>query len=171
MGFDPRSWSSSAPRDSRRVTSNIDAVLAENQALRREVQQLRRRLLQLEQLAQTRQRRPWPEPEPARTPRVTAEQVKRWGEALAQQSSWKELRLGGDGLGLQGLIDELNRRSFNPELSLAQRLDRLAPGLGADLAAAVAGPLTKKRAAVLAAFALYGVSALEWLDEIGRAHV
>ena len=36
MGFDPRQWSSdSQPRQRQRVTSNVEALLAENDALRR----------------------------------------------------------------------------------------------------------------------------------------
>ena len=50
-------------------------------------------------------------------------------------------------------------------MNLQQRLDHLVPGLGRDLYAATASPLNKKRCAVLAAFALYGVSAIEWLDD------
>jgi regulator of replication initiation timing len=51
MGFDPRRWrpGSSGPP----VTSNVEALLAENDSLRREVRALRRRLDQL-QLIQPR---------------------------------------------------------------------------------------------------------------------
>lgn len=76
---------------------------------------------------------------------------------------------GGDqGSGLQALIDQLNHASFLPQLSLEQRLDRLAPGLGNDLHAAVSGLGAKQRLAILAAFAVYGVSAREWLDDEPR---
>lgn len=171
MGFDPRRWSSASAQP-RRVTTNLDALLAENEALRLDVQQLRRRLNLLE--------RPPAQPGSSPTgssdragsasaappPRVTQAQVQRWGEALASQSGWRDLRLGkAGGGGLQGLIDDLNRRSFHPGLSLEQRLDRLVPGLGSDLLRALAGPPSRRRLAILAAFALYGPSAGEWLED------
>ena len=155
MGFDPR--------QQQRVTSNVDALLVENDALRREVRQLRRQVEQLQQQRLRREpvkQRRWQEPAAA-PPRVTAAQVERWGEALAQQKGWSDLRRNQ----LEALIERLNHSSFHPQLNLHQRLDRLAPGLGSDLQAAVAGPLTKKRSAVLASFALYGVRCSEWLDE------
>ena len=164
MGFDPRRWSS-PPRQPRPVTSNLEGLLAENQALRQEVQQLRRRLAQLERLDRHPRSAGPTGAEPEAPPRVTVEQVRRWGERLARQSGWTELRSGGDDSGLRGLIEALNRGSFHPHLTLEQRLDRLAPGLGADLQQALAGPLTKKRLAVLAAFGLYGISASEWLED------
>ena len=164
MGFDPRRWSS-PPRQPRPVTSNLEGLLAENLALRQEVQQLRRRLAQLERLDRHPRSAGPTGAEPEAPPRVTVEQVRRWGERLARQSGWTELRSGGDDSGLRGLIEALNRGSFHPHLTLEQRLDRLAPGLGADLQQALAGPLTKKRLAVLAAFGLYGISASEWLED------
>ena len=164
MGFDPRRWSS-PPRQPRPVTSNLEGLLAENQALRQDVQQLRRRLAQLERLDRHPRSASPTGAEPEAPPRVTVEQVRRWGERLARQSGWTELRSGGDDSGLRGLIEALNRGSFHPHLTLEQRLDRLAPGLGADLQQALAGPLTKKRLAVLAAFGLYGISASEWLED------
>ena len=168
MGFDPRQWPSGEPQP-RRVTTNIDALLAENEALRREVQQLRRRLELLEpppRAARGPRWEPGSEAPPPPQPRVTAEQVRRWGDALAAQSPWRELRLGSEGSGLQGVIQDLNQRSFHPGLSLEQRLDRLAPGLGRDLQQALgAGVPSRKRLAILAAFALYGPSAIEWLDD------
>ena len=164
MGFDPRRWSS-PPRQPRPVISNLEGLLADNQALRQEVQQLRRRLAQLERLDRHPRSAGPTGAEPEAPPRVTVEQVRRWGERLARQSGWTELRSGGDDSGLRGLIEALNRGSFHPHLTLEQRLDRLAPGLGADLQQALAGPLTKKRLAVLAAFGLYGISASEWLED------
>ena len=164
MGFDPRRWSS-PPRQPRPVTSNLEGLLAENQALRQEVQQLRRRLAQLERLDRYPRSAGPTGAESQAPPRVTVVQVRRWGERLARQSGWTELRSGGDDSGLRGLIEALNRGSFHPHLTLEQRLDRLAPGLGADLQQALAGPLTKKRLAVLAAFGLYGLSASEWLED------
>ena len=155
MGFDPRRWSAE-PRPQQRVTSNVDALLQENEALRREVRQLRR---QLEHLRQ----RPEPSRHHWRPPQalVSSAQVERWGAALAEQKGWAVLRQSG----LEELIEQLNRSSFLPQLNLHQRLDHLVPGLGRDLYAATASPLNKKRCAVLAAFALYGVSAIEWLDD------
>ena len=155
MGFDPRRWSAE-PRPQQRVTSNVDALLQENEALRREVRQLRR---QLEHLRQ----RPEPSRHHWRSPQalVSSAQVERWGAALAEQKGWSVLRQSG----LEELIEQLNRSSFLPQLNLQQRLDHLVPGLGRDLYAATASPLNKKRCAVLAAFALYGVSAIEWLDD------
>ena len=155
MGFDPRRWSAE-PRPQQRVTSNVDALLQENEALRREVRQLRR---QLEHLRQ----RPEPSRHHWRPPQalVSSAQVERWGAALAEQKGWAVLRQSG----LEQLIEQLNRSSFLPQLNLQQRLDHLVPGLGRDLYAATASPLNKKRCAVLAAFALYGVSAIEWLDD------
>ena len=155
MGFDPRRWSAEL-RPQQRVTSNVDALLQENEALRREVRQLRR---QLEHLRQ----RPEPSRHHWRPPQalVSSAQVERWGAALAEQKGWSVLRQSG----LEELIEQLNRSSFLPQLNLQQRLDHLVPGLGRDLYAATASPLNKKRCAVLAAFALYGVSAIEWLDD------
>lgn len=167
MGFDPRQWSSGAqPRSQHRVTSNVAALLAENDALRREVQQLRRQLerlhAQASQRRSSRTSRHWAEPaSTAPAPRVTQAQVNRWGQVLAQQQQWSSLRLQG----LEDLIDRLNRQSFHPDLTLQQRLDRLTSGLGEDLFVAVGGARSKKRSAVLAAFALYGVRASEWLEE------
>jgi DnaJ-domain-containing protein 1 len=151
MGFDPRQWGpSSGARAAQRVTSNVEALLAENEALRREVQRLQR---ELERQRYHQRQQQWVQPprwqeEPSAgpAPRVSAEQVRRWGEAMARQAGWADLRQSG----LEALVDRLNRNSFHPQLSLQQRLDRL---------------VTKKRAAVLAAFALYGVRASEWLDE------
>ena len=155
MGFDPRRWSAE-PRPQQRVTSNVDALRQENEALRREVRQLRR---QLELLRQ----RPEPSRQHWRPPQalVSSAQVERWGAALAEQKGWAVLRQSG----LEELIEQLNRSSFLPQLNLQQRLDHLVPGLGRDLYAATASPLNTKRCAVLAAFALYGVSAIEWLDD------
>lgn len=168
MGFDPRQWSA-PPREAQRVTGSLEALLVDNAMLRREVQQLRQRLATLERQARVASARSRHDPEPISSPpRVSAEQVRRWGESLSRQEGWTELRAGAEGQGLQGLLDDLHRRSFNPQLSLEERLNRLAPGLGSDLQQAVSGPRTKKRLAVLAAFALYGVSALEWLEDDPR---
>lgn len=166
MGFDPRQWGpSSGARAAQRVTSNVEALLAENEALRREVRRLQR---ELERQRYRQRHQQWVQPprwqeEPSSSPapQVSAEQVRHWGEALARQAGWADLRQSG----LEALVDRLNRNSFHPQLSLEQRLDRLVSGLGTDLMKAVGIKVTKKHAAVLAAFALYGVRASEWLDE------
>ena len=160
MGFDPRRWSAE-PRPQQRVTSNVDALLQENEALRREVRQLRRQLEHLRQRPEpSRQHWRRQDPPPPQALVISA-QVERWGASLADQKGWAVLRQSG----LEELIEQLNRSSFLPQLNLQQRLDHLVPGLGRDLYAATASSLNKKRCAVLAAFALYGVSAIEWLDD------
>ncbi|MEC8442323.1 MAG: J domain-containing protein [Cyanobacteriota bacterium] len=170
MGFDPRQWSGASPPRQERVTSNVQALLAENEALRREVLRLTREL--------ERMRRPrWRDDsvpsgaasaESASTEstptRIRREQVVQWGAALARQPGWTVLRQRG----LQALIERLNRLAFPGHLTLEQRLDRLVPGLGTDLMAAVGNTTTKASMAVLAAFALYGVRASEWLEEDPR---
>ena len=174
MGFDPRQWSSSSsarddwnrPKRDERVTSNVEALLRENDALRREVQRLHR---ELDRLHRQQWHRPQRDPGSDRSRRqppahVSAEQVHRWGHALAMQPGWNALRQQG----LEALIDQLNRSSFHSQLNLRQRLDRTVSGFGTDLMAAVGSRSTKKTAAVLAAFALYGVRASEWLDEDPR---
>jgi len=127
--------------------------MAENDALRREVMRLNRELELL--------RRPQHRPPVADPARISREQVLQWGEALAAQPGWNGLRQGA----LEALIVRLNRLGFPGHLTLQQRLDRLVSGLGTDLLSAVGGKATKKSTAVLAAFALYGVRASEWLDE------
>ena len=169
MGFDPRRWSSAAePRRRQTVTSNVDALLAENDSLRRQVLQLKRQLDLLRQRQWTPSQSRQQQRSDARRqdhgetiPSVSPDQVERWGEALAKQQGWNALRLSE----LEHLIDALNRASFHPHLNLQQRLDRLMPGLGTDLFVATLKPITKKRCAVLAAFALYGIRSREWLDE------
>jgi len=90
--------------------------------------------------------------------------VQAWGRSLAQQPGWTELRQRG----LESLLDQINRSSFPAQLTLEQRLDRLVPGLGTDLIAAVGDTPNNQTTAVLAAFALFGVRASEWLDEDPR---
>lgn len=153
MGFDPRRWRPAA--GSPAVTSNVDALLAENDALRREVRALRRLLEQLQH----------PNVEDKRFAYgLSADQVERWGHAMARHSRWQALRIGPPA-GLRGVIDELRSRWWNPELSLEQELDRRSPGLGAELAEALRGPHSRARWAVRAAFALYGQRAPEWLGD------
>ena len=160
MGFDPRQWPA-CPRSSRPITGNIDALLEENAALKREVLRLRRLLDRyecLERDPRSHNRTVW----------VTPEQAQQWARQLTQQPGWSSLRAGDAAHGLQGLLDQLNRASFLPQLSLEERLDRLAPGLGHDLQAALSALRGKQRLAVMVAFALYGVSAREWLDDDPR---
>ena len=151
MGFDPR--------QQQRVTTNIDALLGENDALRREVERLQRELERLR--AQQSQ---WSQPKAKQAPKVSRQQVLRWGEALQLQPGWQALCQTS----LNTLIERLNRRSFPSHLNLQQRLDRLAAGLGTDLVEAVGDQPTTESTAVLAAFALYGIRASEWLDEDPR---
>ena len=161
MGFDPRQWSPhrdmaswSRSTSGQRVTSNVEAILRENDALRREVKRLQQEL-------ERARRSQWQQPSAHAPARISSEQVQAWGAALARQPGWSQLRQGA----LELLIDQLNRNSFPSRLSLQQRLDRLVSGLGTDLLAAVGPRTTKKTVAVMAAFALYGVRASEWLDE------
>ena len=153
MGFDPRRWrpGSSGPP----VTSNVEALLAENDSLRREVRALRRRLDRLQQSSRA---------EPRFAHGLTPHQVERWGEAMAAHPQWQALRIGSPA-GLRGVIEALRSRWWNPELSLEQELDRRSPGLGAELAEALRGPHSRVRWAVRAAFALYGPQASEWLND------
>ena len=162
MGFDPRHWSGGRPEQ--RVTSNVEALLAENDALRREVLRLNRELERLRRQrirTEPRPHRPWSEPSAQASPRISSQQVQAWGQALAQQPGWTALRQRG----LELLIEQLNRSGFPAHLTLEQRLDRLVRGLGTDLMAAVGAKPNKQTTAVLAAFALFGVRASEWLDE------
>ena len=101
MGFDPRRWRP-AP-GSPPVTSNVDALLAENDALRREVQTLRRRLEQLSA------RPPQPGPDgptggPTYGHGLSPDQLERWGQAMAAHPQWQALRIGPPG-GLRGVIE------------------------------------------------------------------
>jgi hypothetical protein len=158
MGFDPRRWQPPAARRAgagRGVTANVQTLLAENDALRREVRSLR---LQLEALLEHQRVTASP------SHGLTAARLECWGRAMAAHSRWRELRIGSPG-GLRGLIDELRSHWWNPQLSLEEELDRRAPGLGAELAEALVGPHSRARWAVRAAFALYGPRAMEWLDE------
>lgn len=157
MGFDPRRWKP-AP-GSRPITTNVEALLAENDALRREVRALR---LQLELLLHGG-RAVAAEP-PSAPFGITPERVERWGQAMARHPRWQELRLGPPG-GLRGVIEVQRQQGWNPALELEQELDRRAPGLGAALAEALRGPHSRGRWAVRAAFAVYGPRAEEWLED------
>ena len=154
MGFDPR--------QQQRVTTNVDSLLAENDALRREVQRLNR---ELDRLRLRDQRDSNPSQSSTGTPRrITDGQVLRWGQSMARQPGW----IGLHSDGLERLIERLNSSGFPSRLTLQQRLDRLVSGLGTDLMAALASSPRKTRVAVQAAFALYGVRASEWLEEDPR---
>ena len=171
MGFDPRRWKP-AP-GSRPITTNVEALLAENDALRREVRALRLQLElvlqggrtmepEVQQPHQSQRRRP-----PVTTASsfgITPELVERWGKAMACHPQWQALRIGAPD-GLRGLIEAQRRQWWNPALELEQELDRRAPGLGAELAESLRGPHSRVRWAVRAAFAVYGPSALEWLSD------
>jgi hypothetical protein len=161
MGFDPRDWPSRG-RSSRPITGNLDALLDENAALKQEVLRLRRLLDRYERLERE------PRATTAKPQWLTHAQALHWARQLTQQPGWSQLRAGDDGYGLTGLIAHLNRSSFLPHLSLEQRLERLAPGLGRDLEEALHGLNSKQQLALRAAFALYGVSAREWLADEPR---
>ena len=158
MGFDPRSRGRQPSRSV--VTSNVDTLLAENDALRREVTRLRL-LLQEQQIDRAQQGRAVTG---GGNHGITAEQVERWGMAMARHPRWQELRIGPPG-GLRGLVEERRRRSWNPQLSLEEELERRCPGLGVELVEALRGPHSRVRWAVRAAFALHGQRAAEWLSD------
>lgn len=155
MGFDPRRWRS--PPRSRPITANVEALLAENEALRREIWALR------QQLEHQRSRGPTRVTSGA-APGLTPQEVERWCQAMARHPTWGTLRVGPPG-GLRGLMEELRLQWWNPALSLEEELNRHNPGLGTELAAALRGPHSRGRWAVRAAFALYGPRAVEWLNE------
>lgn len=156
MGFDPRRWRS--PPRSRPITANVEALLAENEALRREIWALR------QQLEQQRTRGGPTRVTSGAAPGLTLQEVERWCQAMARDPAWGSLRVGPPG-GLRGLIEELRLQWWNPALSLEEELNRHNPGLGTELAAALRGPHSRGRWAVRAAFALYGPRAMEWLNE------
>jgi len=155
MGFDPRRWQ--APSRGRPITANVDALLAENEALRQEVWALRQQLERLRGQAAQRVTA-------SATAGLTATLVDRWCQTMARHPAWSTLRVGPPG-GLRALVEELRRHWWNPNLTLEEELDRQVPGLGAELAAALRGPHSRGRWAVRAAFALYGPRAPEWLSE------
>ena len=155
MGFDPRHGRT--PPRGRPISANVDALLAENEALRQEVWALRQQLEQLRSQGASRVGG-------GGAPILSGERVDGWCQAMACHPAWAALRVGPPG-GLRELVEELRRHWWNPALTLEQELDRQIPGLGADLAAALRGPHSRGRWAVRAAFALYGPRAGEWLNE------
>ncbi len=161
MGFDPRDWPSGG-RSSRPITSNLDALLEENATLKQEVLRLRRLLDRYERLERE------PRAASAKPQWLSQSEAAHWARLLTQQPGWSQLRAGDEGHGLMGLIADLNRSSFLPQLSLEQRLDRLAPGLGRDLEQALHGLNIKQQLALRVAFAVYGISAREWLADEPR---
>jgi hypothetical protein len=156
------------------VTRNLDALLAENQALRQEVMFLRQQLAGLQARGTGEGRREGGAGITAGSaPGITAAQVRQWGDALARHPRWREVRIGaspragghGTGRGLKALIEDLRQRDWgsNGRGELEDDLDRRWPGLGTDLRWALQGPQSKARMAVRAAFALYGAEAPERL--------
>ena len=96
-------------------------------------------------------------------------------DGLSSHPRWRELRLGsrleGDPatggrleLGLQDLLDHLRANSHDPALELEEALDRRSPGLGTELRWVLAGPASRVKAAVRAAFALHGPRAVDRLS-------
>jgi hypothetical protein len=151
------------------VTGSLEALLAENDALRRQVRMLQQ---QLELRAQASRRSE--ESDAAETSArrrvttgmsrgITADQVERWGQRMAMHPHWRSLRIGPPG-GLRELIEQQRRHWWKPSLELEQELDRRCPGLGTELAEALRGPHSRVRWAVRAAFAVYGQRAPEWLS-------
>ena len=232
MGRERRSWMHGP--GGRAVTTNLDAVLLENEALHHQLRLLREELALLQRgrsseagaqaqaaagfagRSQSSQgARAWrddqeftapqPTPEPRRrqaaprgergrswrsgpevttgaAPGITPQLVRQWAEALSSHPRWRELRLGsrleGDPaaggsleLGLQALLDDLRSRSHNPALELEEALDRRSPGLGSELRWALAGPASRAKAAVRAAFALHGPRAADRLSADPQALV
>lgn len=192
----------------RAVTTNLDAVLLENEALHHQVRLLREELALLQrgrpsEAGAQAQAQPTPEPRwrqatprgergrfwrsgpevtTGAAPGITPQLVRQWAEALSSHPRWRELRLGsrleGDPaaggsleLGLQALLDDLRSRSHNPALELEEALDRRSPGLGAELRWALAGPASRAKAAVRAAFALHGPRAADRLSADPQAVV
>ena len=92
MGFDPRQWSPhrdmaswSRSTSGQRVTSNVEAILRENDALRREVKRLQQEL-------ERARRSQWQQPSAQAPARISSEQVQAWGAAMARQPGWSQLR-------------------------------------------------------------------------------
>ena len=191
MGGERRTWVRSQAA-SPRITSNSDALQAENYLLRQEVLRLRQQL-------DRRESRPpaaeaWSRRSPVTSgaapaaaaaaapaaadsaPAITADQVRRWGEAMTRHRRWHQLRVGAiawhspqgrssaPGRGLKGLIDQLLGAPADTAAAFEQQLERRWPGLGEDLRGALQGPSSKARLAVRAAFAMLGPAAAIRLD-------
>ena len=186
MGGERRSWVRSQAAGPR-ITSNSDALQAENYLLRQEVLRLRQQL-------DRRETRPpaaeaWSRRSPVTSgaapaqaatansaPAITADQVRRWGEAMTRHRRWHQLRVGAiawhspqgrasaPGRGLKGLIDQLLGAPADTAAAFEQQLERRWPGLGEVLRGALQGPSSKARLAVRAAFAMLGPAAAIRLD-------
>ena len=188
MGGERRSWVRSQAAGPR-ITSNSDALQAENYLLRQEVLRLRQQLDRRETrppAAEAWSRRSpvtsGAAPAPAQaasansTPAITADQVRRWGEAMTRHRRWHQLRVGAiawhspqgrasaPGRGLKGLIDQLLGAPADTAAAFEQQLERRWPGLGEVLRGALQGPSSKARLAVRAAFAMLGPAAAIRLD-------
>jgi hypothetical protein len=188
MGGERRSWVRSQAAGPR-ITSNSDALQAENYLLRQEVLRLRQQLDRRETrppAAEAWSRRSpvtsGAAPAPAQAasansaPAITADQVRRWGEAMTRHRRWHQLRVGAiawhspqgrasaPGRGLKGLIDQLLGAPADTAAAFEQQLERRWPGLGEVLRGALQGPSSKARLAVRAAFAMLGPAAAIRLD-------
>ena len=192
MGGERRTWVRSHAAGPR-ITSNSDALQAENYLLRQEVLRLRQQLDRRESrppAAEAWSRRSpvtsgaAPAPAPAAsasasansTPAITADQVRRWGEAMTRHRRWHQLRVGAiawhspqgrasaPGRGLKGLIDQLLGAPADTAAAFEQQLERRWPGLRENLRGALQGPSSKARLAVRAAFAMLGPAAAIRLD-------
>jgi len=196
MGGERRTWVRSQTAGPR-ITSNSDALQAENFLLRQEVLRLRQQLDRRESrppAAEAWSRRspvtsgaaptpasapapaPPPASAPASAPAITADQVRRWGEAMTRHRRWHQLRVGAiawqsphgrsasPGRGLKGLIDQLLGAPADTAAAFEYQLERRWPGLGGDLRGALQGPSSKARLAVRAAFAMLGPAAAARLD-------
>jgi hypothetical protein len=188
MGGERRTWVRSHAAGPR-ITSNSDALQAENYLLRQEVLRLRQQLDRRESrppAAEAWSRRspvtsgaaPTPASAAASTPApaITADQVRRWGEAMTRHRRWHQLRVGAiawhspqgrssaPGRGLKGLIDRLLGAPADTAAAFEQQLERRWPGLGGYLRGALQGPSSKARLAVRAAFAMLGPAAAARLD-------
>jgi hypothetical protein len=204
-GGERRTWVRSQAAGPR-ITSNSDALQAENYLLRQEVLRLRQQLDRRESrppAAEAWSRRspvtsgaaPTPASAPApasastaasapasasataaAAPAITADQVRRWGEAMTRHRRWHQLRVGAvawhspqgrasaPGRGLKGLIDQLLGAPADTAAAFEHQLERRWPGLSEVLRGALQGPSSKARLAVRAAFALLGPAAAARLD-------
>ena len=149
MGGERRTWVRSHAAGPR-ITSNSDALQAENYLLRQEVLRLRQQLDRRESrppAAEAWSRRspvtsgaaPAPAPAqppapasaaaPAAAPAITPDQVRRWGEAMTRHRRWHQLRVGAIAW------QSPHGRSSSPGRGLKGLIDQLLGG-PADTAAA-----------------------------------
>ncbi len=190
MGGERRTWVRSHAAGPR-ITSNSDALQAENYLLRQEVLRLRQQLDRRESrppAAEAWSRRSpvtrGAAPDPAAAAAaadnsdqaITVEQVRRWGEAMTRHRRWHQLRVGtsawqspqgrssSPGRGLKGLIDQLLGAAADSTVAFEQQLDCRWPGLGERLGGSLQGTASKARMAVRAAFAMLGPAAAVRLE-------